>query len=224
MLLLSPHAPHSRCSFALGTKLPSEGPALVAVGKASGVVAAAVVELSPRDLGMSPLGDECNASPTAACPCPSLPDVIALPDADRQVSPVGVQLALPASSLAPIPEHPSELAEAVGAGLLSLAPALSSVLQHQRARRIYDPWVDLPPPVKAVLARPPPPPGPHVGKAQPSRTARSPGEWGRTYLPGWVPLDDGLGHTYWWDTVTNKTRWSFPDCPAGTVSQPSDAD
>ena len=89
------------------------------------------------------------------------------------------------------------------------------------ARRVYDPWSQ-PLPIKAAPGRKPPgppappaPAGPGTGESSDASSTRSTGDWKQVPLQGWVPLDNGLGRTYWWDTISNVVTWDFPQRPAG---------
>jgi hypothetical protein len=86
------------------------------------------------------------------------------------------------------------------------------------ARKEYDPW-SAPLPIKAVPGRKPPgppalmpPSGPGTGGS--SSSTGSTGDGKQVPLQGWVPLDNGLGRTYWWDTISNVAAWDFPQRPA----------
>jgi len=57
-----------------------------------------------------------------------------------------------------------------------------------------------------------PPSGPGTGGS--SSSTGSTGDGKQVPLQGWVPLDNGLGRTYWWDTISNVVTWDFPQRPA----------
>ena len=108
------------------------------------------------------------------------------------------------------------------------APVAIEVVHGASARRAYDPWVNaLPPPVKPIPARrPPPPAGPPVLSGQPSSRAQmvDASVWRSLMQSGWVPLNDGLGNTYWWDTITDRVSWRFPTQPAGRIRAVEDVE